>query len=55
MIETVILGLSDEELTVAYFERVKAEPEKMSALADQYSDMQGADTDEEGNHGEKPF
>jgi hypothetical protein len=57
MIDTIIVGLTDEELTTLYYNRLKENYEKMSALADIYSDMdsQYEDNDEEGQHGRKPF
>lgn len=52
----MINTLTDEELTQAYFKRKIEKPEKMEALADQFSDMASKnDEDEEwGNHG-RPF
>lgn len=57
MIDTIITGMTDEELTTAYFQRMKEDPIKMEALADIYSDMDSKDdeNDEEGQHGRKPF
>ena len=56
MINTIVIGLSDEELTTAYFQRKKDKPEKMEALADQFSDMESRydEDSERGNHG-SPF